>query len=229
VCRASCQLSEEALGMLTTDAMAWRAELEKELQYYLDAHVYMRGELDTDAVSWIVASILHRFDTSKVFAVDIGANVGQTSLTLQRAFNNADCRKLVKDVIEYRGPLALDICGANGRSPIKIVAFEPDPGNFDLCMKEAEEGRWPRLGWELHPYAVSSQIGQASFFISVPGSETSALFKPEGIQRPITVNVTTIDHIFSSPDFGLSDLMPFFLKIDTGVLPPNFFFLFAVF
>jgi FkbM family methyltransferase len=113
--------------------------------------------------------------------VDIGANIGDYALVAAKAV------------------------GERGR----IYAFEPDPGNYDLLVRNARANRCTNI----LPcnMAISNCTGELTLYVDAEdsGRQSLAAGNVKVMKRSITVKSETLDHFFENIPHK-----PDFLKID---------------
>jgi FkbM family methyltransferase len=92
--------------------------------------------------------------------------------------------------IGYYALLCSACVGALG----KVLAFEPEPGNFELLQRNIGENGVQNI--ELFPMAIGSALGTASLSISASNSGDHQLRDVRG-REAISVPVTTLDRLIA--------------------------------
>ncbi len=126
--------------------------------------------------------LFERLVTPGMTVLDIGANIG------------------------YYTAIASERVGPNGR----VIAFEPDPQNFDLLARNAASMLPAHI--EVHDWALSDHAGAATLFRDYRSSSRSTLVQP-AIRKPggeLEVRLHTLDAWFAATGAS-ADL----IKIDT--------------
>ena len=95
--------------------------------------------------------LLVRFITpgTPQLAIDIGANVGDTTSYFHALFTGAACRK-------WRGGHTIANINEPCRSSVKVLSYEPLPANFAAITARAKEEAWDMVGWRGFNVALTS-------------------------------------------------------------------------
>jgi FkbM family methyltransferase len=129
-----------------------------------------------------LTKVFERLVTPGMTVLDVGANIG------------------------YYTAMAAERVGPDGR----VVAFEPDPQNYELLARNAASMCSARV--EVHDWALSDHGGAATLFRDYRSSSRSTLVR-EVVRKPggeLEVRLRTLDAWFAG-DGGRVDL----IKIDT--------------
>lgn len=110
--------------------------------------------------------------------VDIGAHIGFYSL------------------------LSARLVGSEG----KVYAFEPEPSNYALLLKNITANRYENVVIAINK-AVTNKPGPVSFFLGVRSDVHSLFHKPWSSSQTITVEGTTLDDFFQSEGWPPVDLI----------------------
>ena len=97
----------------------------------------------------LLLPLLVRFVKPGQLAIDIGANVGDTSSEFHAFFTGAACQK-------WRAGHVLDTGPYSCPPSLKVMSFEPMPVNFALLGTRAEEEGWKKVGWTGVQMALTS-------------------------------------------------------------------------
>jgi len=165
------------------------------------------------------------FSDRPALLIDIGANIGDTSATFINYFTDVDCIRYQ----ERMPPQGMhEDCKAN--IPVRILAYEPVPENFELLQERAKHALWTSVGWKAYQVALTSPTAlealpvqpggsrEIKFYItlkngaSVAGDQQGGLGPTNGVTSFINVEGWTLDgHLASIREVGEILL----LKIDT--------------
>jgi len=163
------------------------------------------------------------------FAVDVGANSGQTSLAMLNAFTSWPCRRAALD-----GGLAVPpSCGDGMGEVASVLAVEPMPPTFAALHAQGAALHWPDVGWAAHRYALSDAADPAGvlFGAAEAGNEQPSLGQAAAVAPPdgsgsngTAVEVLTLPMLLERHLAGWPtdpSLRAFLLKIDAEGFDPR--------
>ena len=134
---------------------------------------------DTDvSLSLIVHGCWEKYETQvfrkivkkDMVVVDIGAHIGYYTL------------------------IAAELVGLKG----KVFAFEPDPDNYNLLVKNIKLNGYTNI--ISVKKAISNKTGKAKLFMSSKNKSSSQLYHADSLRESIVVDVTTLDEFFKDYD-----------------------------
>lgn len=94
--------------------------------------------------------------------------------------------------IGYYTLIAADIVGDNG----KVFAFEPDPDNYRLLVKNIELNGFNGFNCFFYKKAISNQTGKMRLYMSPGNKSSSRLYDSHFGKDSLIVDVTTLDEFF---------------------------------